>query len=337
MRSLLRAPTKKRARLKARRPIHKKLLLHPAAIFILLCVGVLLLASSWNAAADGGTDTASWTVHGKVPAPPLTEPGKATSVTNGQHFSVTPVEISGTCPDDSYVKVYRNDIFAGVAICINQTFDPMVDLVPGENDIQVHVFNITDDEGPLSDPVVVYYDPPLPVTDNSSSGSSSSSSGQTPAQAAQNPFLITSDYSYRGYLPKQTIEWQINTAGGTPPYGFTIKWGDGRESTYVQKSAGSLDIKHAYSRSGNYVIGVSGTDSDGNSSYLQLMAIVSGPPLQFFGTTSGPLSQASSFTQRWLWAAWPAYLVLILMTLSFWLGERQELRLLRPKKRTRRR
>jgi len=318
----------RQARIKSSRPVHKRLLLHPLSVFLILCTGVLLFGWTWHASADGPTDTASFSVHGRVPAPPLTDPAVITNVEAGHHYTSSPIEVIGTCPDDSYVKIFRNSIFAAVTDCVDGQFDPLVQLTLGENVLQAFDYNITDDQGPLSDPITVYLDTP-PTPENPVSPNQPVLKPAKQETVALNPFVITSQYTYQGYLPGQTTSWTLDISGGNAPYGLTVSWGDKQESTYAQAAPGALTISHKYTSAGEYTVKITGADTAGHGAFLQLFSIVkSEKTFQFLGTTNNPLARASSSVQKWLWLMWPAYVVMLLMVLSFWLGERQELWLL---------
>jgi hypothetical protein len=315
------AKHRRKAAIKAKRPIHKKFLLHPATVLVILLVGVLLLGWTYQGSA------ADYTVTAKIPADPLTEPAIITSPQNGNKFTQQPIDISGTCPYKSYIKLYRNDVFAGTTFCNpDGSFGMQIGLITGENRLQARVFNITDDEGPTSSLVTVFYE--LPATP-----------GKPPVPAINNlqPFIISSDYSYRAYLINENIEWQIILSGGAKPYAVNIKWGDGNESNYVTSSAGALTIEHSYSKAGNFKIDINGVDNAGNKIYIQLYSIVvkDKNALITSQATNKPILQIDK-TGNLLWLMWPAYATLLLMVFSFWLGEREQLlKTLKPQKRSR--
>ncbi|MDN5275063.1 MAG: hypothetical protein JWP06_964 [Candidatus Saccharibacteria bacterium] len=134
------------------RRLHKKLLLHPLAIFLILCVGVLLVKATFQTHAD------SYEVTATVPAPLPTSPAVITSYSDQEHVSSSRVTISGTCPDQSYVKLHINNAFNGVSLCSSGAFTIRTSLVPGANSLQAKVYNITDNEGPASSATTIYYD-----------------------------------------------------------------------------------------------------------------------------------------------------------------------------------
>lgn len=130
---------------------------------VLLCVGVLLVGLTLRGSAD------SYQVTAEVLAPLPTMPATITSPADQTHFTSEPISVTGTCPENTYVNLYRNNVFSGTAICgSGQTsFQIDTDLFPGSNVLTAQVFNITDQAGPTSSSVTVWYDnpvePPAPV------------------------------------------------------------------------------------------------------------------------------------------------------------------------------
>ena len=152
---------KKRSAVRTR-PLHKQVLLHPFSVMVLLCVGVLLAGSTFRGFAADYTTTAT------VPAPLPTVPAAITSHIDEEHVSAEPITVAGTCPSGSFVKLYRNGAFSGVAQCNpDLTFQILTSLAVGANVLDPKVYNFTDQEGPAGTPVTVFYDqitlpPPAP-------------------------------------------------------------------------------------------------------------------------------------------------------------------------------
>ena len=384
-----------------RRPIHKRVLLHPISWFLLLCAGVLVVGSTFRGQA------ATYDVTAKISAPALTEPAVITQPTDQKRISASVMNVLGTCPDDSYINLYRDGAFSGVDICDNGGhFHIQTGLSPGANELKVRVFNLTDDEGPDSPPITVFYDLPpatptpvsVPVslmvsnieeekraqgttqdvtsrptvsglappfsevtvtfysepsvckTEASAKGvwsctlSNSLPPGihhvvidaLTPAGKKLtlptfevrvveyvHPFVITSDYKYQAHAEGQSVDWKIAITGGTPPYEVLIDWGDGSTSRQVQSDGSEFKIAHSYDSAEPYVVYnvlVTAVDSRGASTMVQLVAAVQGGPV------AAGLSGFSAITdtvRRWLWVVWPAYIAVVLMVISFWIGERE--------------
>lgn len=145
--------TKAHQKLARSRPLHKRVLLHPFSVMVLLCAGVLIIGSTMRSYA------ADYDVTATVPAELPTAPAVISDPINEQHFSAQPITVSGTCPDWSFVKLYRNGAFSGVAQCSpTQTFQIQTSLAVGANVLDPKVFNATGQEGPTGVQLTVFYD-----------------------------------------------------------------------------------------------------------------------------------------------------------------------------------
>jgi hypothetical protein len=89
-------------------------------------------------------------------------------------------------------------------------------------------------------------------------------------------------------------------------------------------TAGPFTVKHTYKSAGkgylsSYPLIIRATDAIGQTAFLQLVTIVNDPNSDASGgTKSGdqPLSR--------IIVLWPLWIVILLMIISFWLGERRE-------------
>lgn len=138
------------------RPVHKRILLHPASVLVLLCAGVFIAGWTIRSAADSYTVTAS------VLAPLPGGPATIISPVDQTHYTTTPINVAGSCPSNTYVNLYRNGNFSGAASCGAgvTSYQINTDLSLGANDLYTRVFNITDNEGPQSAHITVFYDQP---------------------------------------------------------------------------------------------------------------------------------------------------------------------------------
>ena len=290
----------------------------PSVVFVLICMGVLLVGWTFLATAD------EIHVSAKVPAPLPTGPATIVTPIHGQHFTSVPVDVTGTCPSDgsgAYIKLYRNDFFSGTAICdASQNFGLTTDLFPGVNKLKAVIYNKTDEPGPDSNTPLVYYDAPQEVVNRINP--------QLP------PFVITSDFKFTGFYVGQNIDWKLVVNGGTPPYAINIDWGDGKNTVVSRNEAGEFTVSHQYDKpggyKGSYKILISASDANGSQTSLQLFALVNpvgDTPIA--GTTVKPPPLAS--TRNWLMVIWPAYLIVVLMTVSYLLGEREEFLVLKKR------
>lgn len=282
-------------------------------LFLVLGVGVLLASVSWStqAANDCGVPATplcegSYTVMAVVPGPRPTKPAVITSPATGQVFTTNPVTVSGTCPSKALIKIFTNGILVGSTICgADGKFSIPVDLVIGKNDLTAMPYNALDQEGPTSPTVVVTLDQPAGGLGFSSE------------------LIIQSENYYRGSEPGQEIVWPIELVGGQAPYAVSIDWGDGTTDVLTRTSPGPFTVKHTYQKVGTGYLGsfpliIRAADAAGHTAYLQLTTIVNSSK----ATNDPAKAIATTVTTQWL--LWPLWVVLLLMILSFWLGERRE-------------
>jgi len=280
-------------------------------VFLMMGVGVLLVSVSLSARAanDCGLPatpdcTGNISVYAVVPAPRPTKPAIITSPTNGQTFATNPVPVSGTCPAKALIKVFKNGILAGSVICdAGGHFSVPIDLVVGRNDLTALPFNANDEQGPTS--------PTVTVTLTTPPGGLGYSS----------ELLLQSENFYRGVVTGQEIVWPIEIIGGQAPYAVNVDWGDGTSDLITRLAPGSFTVKHTYKKVGTgylntFPLIVRATDAAGHTAYLQLTTIVN--------PASGVNSPVTKPTTNQLWLIWPLWIVLLLMIISFWLGERRE-------------
>jgi hypothetical protein len=172
----------------------------------------------------------------------------------------------------------------------------------------------------------------VPPTQSSENGTPVAT-GQT-AVNIKNPLLLKTSFEYKGYYVGQEVRWPLSISGGTAPYALNVDWGDGSNSIISRKDSGQFDITHTYKAAGadkgSFTIKVQASDSDGNYTYLEFFVIVN-PSTSATGTgtiyTKPPPTLGG--LRQWLWVAWPAYATVSLMVLTYKLGERQELIILR--------
>lgn len=336
---------KRKTKASLKKRLIKKVLTHPASLFMLLCTGLFLAALTIQAVAI------TIRVGGRIPAPPITQPAvieilapiaapsapaennvDATTLnsrTNPLQVSTQQVTLSGSCPKASHIVFYRNDVLAGVAQCIGDpTFSITLDLEEGINVIKAQVFNITDDGGPLSIPLYISY-VKLPKSH--------------PAAAAP-PLILSAHFTELGFLLNTQGAWALKLSGGNPPYNLLVDWGDGSQTTYQDPVAGEYTISHTYHKvSGGvgFSINITAYDTANRHAFLQLLTIVAKP-----GTlTAQHVYEANQSLnpnllekiQHKLWIVWPAYLIVLVAAASFWLGEREEYKILSQRRASKRR
>jgi hypothetical protein len=229
------------------------------------------------------------------------------------------------------VEIFHNNLMGGTVLCTTaNNFEVQTDLFQGQNTIVVRSFNETDDEGPVSAPVTVFYDLPQPP-----SGGKNINPNTSKPKANANPLVLKTAFVYKGYYVGQIVKWPVEVSGGSPPYALNVDWGDGSNDVISRGSADQFDLTHKYSRTGgykgSYEIKVKAADSAGQKAFLQFFVIVNAKET---ASASGGIftkSPPSLGGKSWLWVAWPAYGLVLLMAVSYLLGEKEELLLLRKK------
>jgi hypothetical protein len=307
-----------RKQIRGNRPLHKRIMLHPFSVFLVLCMLVFVSDWTFRVAAD------SYTITAQILAPALTEGAIITSLTNNETVTSAPITISGICPDNSYVNLYINNLFNGADYCTNQVFTIQTQLYPGLNNITAKDFNVTNGQGPSTPGFNVTLTPQVPII---------SGPNIVPSQTPVPALVLESTYYYQTFTTNNNFSWQLNLSGGKTPYSVTIKWGDGKTSNLVFKTDPAFSINHRYTKPGSYTVIVDAQDADKNQRIIQLTALIKVPGSPSLATTiskSTPQSITYSVnnffisSKLWLWAAWSSMIVVILMLISFVLGEREQ-------------
>jgi hypothetical protein len=325
---MARRKTQKRASKKSKNRGRRSIFAYPLAMFLLLCSGVFLLAWTFRVNADV-------LVTAKVSAPFVTAPAVITSPADGAHVTSIPINVSGTCPANAgYVEIFDNGLMRGTAICSGGVFQLSSDLFPGANSLVARVFNITDDEGPASAAVNVIYDTSQPPTGGGTTpGSGGTSSGGNPPAAS--PLSLKTSFIYKGYHVGQPVEWPIVITGGAAPYAISVDWGDGTSDVLSRSQPGQFKISHTYTEPGkiknSFTIKIKASDASGDKAFLQFFVIVTPESVGAAGNIfSKPPPQIGTHIS-WLWLAWPVYGVVLLMAVSYKLGEKEELLILKKR------
>lgn len=220
----------------------------------------------------------------KVNAPLPTSPALITSLTDQQRFSTASVVISGTC-DGAYVVLYLNGTASGTGVCTDGGFSIQLSLVPGANQLQIKIYNSTDNEGPTSPVIIVYYDPPrseplanIPPVFIAPEGVATPSDATTIA-----PKELSIGYTpqpYRVYQLHEPWQGEVSIHGGTLPYITIIDWDDKTQARDIRDSSGSFLITHTFTKAGNYQPVVYVEDKNGLTRSLQFLIVVVEPAMQ---------------------------------------------------------
>lgn len=285
-------------------------------LFIMLAITGLFLTAYTAYAASPGPEASSVSVTGTVPGDPPTQAAVITSPNDGANATDPLIEISGTCPKNTIVYIYKNDIFSGSTVCLdNGTFSIQIDLFIGENVIMAKVYDALDQEGPDSKTITVTYTP---------------AGIQSPALAQlsfDDQLVLNTDAIFKGTFPNQELSVPLSIIGGTAPFAVTIWWGDSNNDIAVHQSNDTLYLTHTFERAGTYQMTIQAKDANNRSAFLSVAAIVNGDPET---AITGTTASGSSSPIGQLLALWPMYVGLVVIVIAFWLGELRERRILEP-------
>lgn len=279
---------------------------------LLVAVGVVLTVVSVSAASPGpqaGSVGLTGTVPGAAPktAATIKSPG------NGQHFSTSPITVSGSCPPGTLVEMYKNNIFAGSGPCSdNGTYSFDIDLLYGQNTLVARVYDNLNQPGPDSRSVTVFYDVLPPQGD-----------AITPLSLAGAQLILNTNAVYRGTFPGQELSVPIDVIGGSPPFAINVQWGDSSNKIMPRNNNLTFNASHIYDKPGTYQITLQATDSQSRVAFLTVAAIVNGQPQASLTASNNAKKPGSR-----LLVLWPLYTAAVAIVISFWLGERREKRVL---------
>ncbi|MGH7156869.1 MAG: hypothetical protein ACREGG_02040 [Candidatus Saccharimonadales bacterium] len=282
--------------------------------FLLLVVGTALVAYTVSASADTpytGPGVGSVSLTGTVPSAPPKDGATITSPHDGQHFTSSPVTVSGTCPTDTLVEIYKNNIFAGSTPCdSSNNFSIQIDPLFGQNVLTAEVYDVLNQAGPVSQPVTIFYDYSL--------------QGAAPTSfldLSGSQLLLTTDAAFRGSFPNQQLNVPITVIGGTPPFAINVEWGDSTNQVVPTASDSTFNVTHAYTKPGTFKITLQGSDSKHLSVFLTVAAIINGKPDVLASTTTKTGGKGLLFL-------WPVFAIAATALASFWIGERREKKIL---------
>jgi hypothetical protein len=244
-------------------------------------------------------------ISGTVPAPPPSQAATIDIPRNGQSFSTIPITVAGSCPANTLVEIYKNNVFAGATNCQNGSYNLQIDLFDGRNDLVARVFDNLNQAGPDSNTVTVNFG------SNISTG--------TPR------ITLTTEFAKRGADPGSILSWPVTLSGGSGPYAISVDWGDKSAPDLISRAVpGNIDLQHTYAQAGVYKVTIKATDANGNSAFLQLVGIANGPVQQ-----SGNNTNSAVLTTKTKVLIWPLIVLCVLVIGSFWLGRKHQLEAIR--------
>ena len=252
------------------------------AASLIVLVGGIVFSSPLRAETKTGDLSVSGIVAGPPPntAPTIEEPA------GGVTFVAKSIAVKGSCQAGLVVKLYRNNFFAGSALCQpNGTYSLTIDLFIGENTLVARQFNNVGQSSPDSNVVTIYYTPPdappplpdSPQTTPDTASSRSGASADTPA-IAQFQLVIEYDYTLQAIYASTPFYLPVKFAGGTGPYAISVNWGDGTDDVFSRSDTTPFTIDHTYQKARYYTVTMKVSDSKGEEASLQFVLLVNGKP-----------------------------------------------------------
>lgn len=281
---------------------------------MLLVVGVMLTMFTASAASPG-PESRSIGLTGIMPGKPPKTGATIAQPKDGQRFSTSPITVSGTCPPETLVEIFKNNIFAGSALCTSAgVYKLEVDLMIGKNTLVARVYDALNQAGPDSKSIVVHYDALTPQ-----------GAPLSPLVFGGSQLLLNTNAVFRGVFPDHELSVPIDIIGGTPPYAVDIQWGDSTNKIVPRGNNEPFNTTHVYTKPGVYQISIQATDANDRVAFLTVASIVNGQPETAAAAVNKNMS--NSLLEKLL-LLWPLYTGTIAVVISFWLGERREKQIL---------
>ncbi|HEX5447809.1 MAG TPA: hypothetical protein VFW90_01250 [Candidatus Saccharimonadales bacterium] len=265
---------------------------------------LLIMAAPVLAAAPPATNPQNGAVglNGKINAAAPSQAPTITTPSSGASFTSLPIRVAGLCSSNLLIEVFKNNVFAGSTKCSSGSFSMQIDLFSGKNDLIARAYDALNQSSPDSNKVSVTF------------------SDQTALSGPQ--VSLSTAYATRGANPGTALTWPLSISGGTAPYAISADWGDGSSAELVsQKFAGDFNISHVYKTAGTYNLTIKATDTNGQTAFLQVVAVANGTAQQ--SNANGQNSGGTTIITKIYWL--PIIVLSILVLLAFWLGRRHQL------------
>jgi hypothetical protein len=267
----------------------------------MLAIGLLLAPAAFAASSSKPLG-----IEGKVPGGPPKNAPTITFPANGSSFTQLPVKVTGLCQTGLLVKVFKNSVFGGSAVCSGGSYSIQIDLFVGNNVLIARQYDDLGQSSPDSNKVTVSF----PVSQFS----------------GLNRVSLSSSFAKKGANPGETLTWPIILSGGNGPYAITVDWGDGTQSDIIsQEFPGTFNISHIYKSAGVYNVLIRASDKNNETAFLQLVGVGNGEVTDKASSSAIPTKTVTKV----LW--WPALLLIPLIFIAFWLGRKHEIFSLRRK------
>lgn len=329
---------------------------HGFLFILLVVVGIIMFFSLAALDAAGITQEGEVNVTLTVPGAPPTEGAVITQPVNNTKFKESLIDVSGTCPVDTVVAIYRNGQPTSSTTCIAPgTFQTTVQLLLGMNTLQAQNYDALDQPGPTTPQITVLYEPdttPNPPEANQSGDISIDPSipeievpqpSESPCIEPKPPansdqLILIVPCIIRNVFVGERFNIPIYILGGTPPYALSVDWADGSKAElYSFDKGGRHVISHTYQSPSGESSGtiLSQTVSTPNIKSIHFKVVDSTGASYELSTIiglnadgSGALTGSNPFETAinnaaaiWLEASVPVYWAAVALFAGFWVGD----------------
>lgn len=230
--------------------------------------GLVILLSIFvpTAQTSAQSQSGNISVGGTVPGPPPATPPTIDQPLPNRVFTEKQITVEGTCIEGLIVKIFRNNVFGGSALCqTDATYTLTIDLFEDKNDLVARQYDLLEQASPDSSVVTVFYNPPQNI------------STENPEQStAKFRLVIDYNYNFQGVFVGEPFHLPIHFIGGTGPYAVSVTWGDGNSDVFSREDTAQFHADHTYESAGAKTVEIRISDASGDEAYLQFVLIVSG-------------------------------------------------------------
>ncbi len=306
--------------------------------FILVLTGATLFFAS-NAAQADQTVSSGVNLTGRMKGPIPQFPATFIEPSNNGRVNTNTVTIRGTCQPGLYVELFRYSTFAGATLCGNSgEFQLTASLRPGQNNFIAKMSDADAQYAPDSSVLAIFYD--IPKKLRVSGTTTQLTNPNDPAAQNQNnppnyePLIVTTALARKAYPINKVGVLKYTIIGGVTPYAVSISWDDGSlNDLFSLSNGGEQTASHKFAKSGQHVVSITVSDGLNNKTTVQTIVSVTRDYTGVAGAISPKCVPGSadyfssecyvnSRVAQILDSVWPAFGVAVLMTTSFWFGER---------------
>lgn len=327
--------------------LHHKHTAHLPLFLVLFVFGLFLFINQSYVVAQEIEKTKSVTVSAIIPGPPPSLGAQILSPIDNFEASENQINISGTCEPQTVIVVYNNSLVSGSTFCsIEGIFSVTIQINIGQNAIQAKNFDIINQSGPETPTVIIV----LKQKNNNDIVNSIApvKPKPSPIEDLENPIIIPPVSSskktckdYNGIIDK-SIGGPLNVSivctvrglqigqqsqlgfiinGGQPPYAVDINLGHELSSEEnILLSVPEPDyvvVPIKYEQAGQYDVKIKSKDKHGSTAFSQSVIEVYGVVgLTNFASIKDTIEKTS-----WLNTSIPAYLLVLVLTVGFWIGD----------------